>query len=65
MTADEVTLLMKRRPDVAAAIADYAQWLADMTREPGRFGRYEAIVQDSRVKTVHRTVTDQMTGEFS
>ncbi len=62
MTPDENALLMERRPELARAISHYAEWLLEMTREPGRFGRYEVIVQDSKVRTAHRTETDQLDG---
>ena len=62
MTANEIALLMESRPELAEALADYANWLLEMTREPGRFGRYETIIQGSKVRTVHRTFTLQLGG---
>ncbi len=62
MTPDEIALLMERRPELARAISHYAEWLVEMTREPDRYGRYEAIVQQGKVRTAHRTETDQFDG---
>lgn len=61
LTPDEIALLMER-PEIAEALGDYAEWLVELTREPGRYGRYESVGQGSRVRTVHWTFTKQLDG---